>query len=432
MSTTTQAGGTSLGGKRSTSTWLTALVLIVIIAGATLLILHKPAKPGEVTEAQAKAVHHKALTIDAHIDIYPNFNTPGNDAGTETADQVDLPKLERGDLDVATIALFAETTRPTPQNYAEAWQKVDTKYTSLQRWVTAHPDRLAFAKSTRDIDSITNLGKHAILLSFLNAFWFNKDTTLIDTFYNKGVRVFGLAWAGNNNFTGSSRPLAKYGDQPNQGLTKLGESAIARLNQLGVVVDVSQLTTASLLKVVDISKAPVIASHSAVRTRVDVARNLTDAELKAIAAKGGVVHIVAFGPYVKNDTSFTRKYIQAYVDSFHINPLKDDPKEKLDSATYRKYEAFSLEQHRNEWKSGTLADFIDAVDYAVKLIGIDHVGLSSDFNHGGGVAGFSNEGEAQNITAALLKRGYSEEDIDKLWGGNFLRVFKAVEKAADK
>ena len=432
MSEKTQSGGSTPAGKSLKKNWITSIVIVVIIAGTALLLFYKPSKPGGVTADQVKLVHHKAITIDSHIDIYPDFNTPGNDAGTETLDQIDLPKLERGDLDVATIALFAETTKPTPENYAEARKKVETKYTALQRWVNAHPDRLAFAKSVKDIDSITSLGKHAILLSFLNAFWFGKDTSLIDTFYNKGVREFGLAWAGNNNFTGSSRPLTKYGDTANQGLTTLGEAAIARLNKLGIIVDVSQLTTASLLKVVEISKAPVIASHSAVRARVDVTRNLTDAELKAIAAKDGVVQIVAFGPYVKNDTSFSRKYIQAYVDSFHINPLKDDPKEKLDSATYKKYEAFSLNLHRNEWKSASLADFIDAVDYAVKLIGVDHVGLSSDFNHGGGVTGFANEGEAENITAELLKRGYSEEDIDKLWGGNFLRVFKEVEKVANK
>jgi len=372
------------------------------------------------------------ITIDSHIDIRDDFNTRGNDAGKETADQIDLPKLEKGGLDVAVIALFADPDKPTAENYAAARHKVETKYQALQRWVGNNPGRLAFAKSAGDIESIKKEGKHAILLSFLNAFWFDKDLSLIDTFYKKGVRVFGFNHAGNTAFAGSSRPVAAYGDLPNQGLTPLGEKGVERLNKLGILIDVSQLSTPAFYKVVQLSQVPVVATHSAVKGIVDAPRNLSDDELKALAAKGGVVQVVAFAGYVKKDSTISQAYLNAVAKPFGLTPLKDDPKAKLNADDYKRYQAAYLDFSRNEWHAADISDLIAAIDYAVRLIGIDHVGISSDFNHGGGVRGYANVGDAANVTDALLKHGYSEDDVRKLWGGNFLRVLKQAEQAAGK
>jgi membrane dipeptidase len=380
-------------------------------------------------DAETKKIHKKILTIDSHIDIRADFNAPSNNAGKETLDQIDLPKLERGDLDIATIALFADPDKPSPENNELARKKVADKYIAIQRWVEAHPEKLEFVKSTSDIDRVAKNGKHGILLSFLNAFWF-KDLSTIDEFYKDGVRVFGFNHAGNTDFAGSSRPVEAYGDKADVGLSELGEKAITKINQLGIVLDVSQLSTPALLKAVELSKAPVIASHSGLKNRVDVTRNLNEAELKTIAAKGGVIQIVAFAGYLKKDPAFTQAYLDAVAKPFGLTPLKDDPKVKLSIQDYKKYQAAYLEFSRNEWRFATLSDYIDAVDAAVKIVGIDHVGLSSDFNHGGGVVGFASVADAPNVTAELLKRKYSEQDIAKLWGGNFLRVFKKVQTLA--
>jgi len=251
----------------------------------------------------ALQIHHAALTIDTHIDVRPDFNGPGNDAGRETVDQIDLPKLERGDLDVATLALFAESHKRSAENIAAARAEVEGKLAAINAFVAAHPDRLELARTSDDLVRIAGAGKHAILLSFLNAFWLRDDLSDLSALHRSGVRVFGFAHIGNNPFAYSSRPSVGFGDDPSAqgGLTPLGERAVGELNRLGVVIDVSQLTPAGVFQTLARSQAPVIASHSAVKGCVDAPRNLGDDELQGIAAKGGVLHIVAFaGPLLQD------------------------------------------------------------------------------------------------------------------------------------
>lgn len=392
-------------------------------------------KPGDkLSEEEITKIHQSAITIDPHIDIREDFDADGNDAGTETVDQIDLPKLEKGQLDIATLALFADPLRRTPENLILARKQVDSKLEVIQNFIRKHPDRLELVKSTQDIERIVKEGKHGILLSFLNAISLGKDTSLISHYYEEGVRLFGFAHAGNNDWTDSSRPNEAYGDKPDEagGLTIIGKQAVPILNRLGVIIDVSQLTTNALNQTLELSKAPVIASHSGVRGIVDNTRNLSDAELKAIAAKDGVVHIVAFAAYLKDTVAFKEDYKKQIFEPLGLVVGKDNPLEKLDSAGYKKFTDAYRQFSRNEWKYATLAEYINSVDYAVKLIGVDHVGFAADFNHGGGVKDYAHVGDGPNITRELLKRGYSETDIKKLWGGNFLRVFKKVEELAAK
>lgn len=402
-----------------------------LLASSVLLALTALGQSGnKVTDSLvARSIHKKIITIDAHIDLRPDFNATGNSAAKETLDQFDLPKLERGDLDVATVALFADPAVRTPENIKVARQQIDAKLSALKQFVAQNPQRLEFASSAADIERINAKGKHAILLSFLNALSLGQDISLIEKYYKEGVRVFGFTHAGNNDWADSSRPVAAYGDQPNAlgGLSELGKKGVEELNRLGIVIDVSQLTPAGVYQVVQLTKAPVVATHSAVYGRVENSRNLTNDELKAIAATGGVVHIVPFTPYLKVDKQFRDDYIKKIWEPFGLVYGKDDPKTKLDAATYQKHLDAYREFSRNEWRYSNLTDYLDAVDYAVRLVGIDHVGFGSDFNHGGGVTGYNSVAEAPNVTYGLLKRGYSEEDIRKLWGGNFLRVLKEVE-----
>jgi len=403
-------------------TLLASVISLTLYASAALAV--------EPDEALVKRVHANAVTIDAHIDIPVGFDA--KQAATGTTDQFDLPKLERGDLDVATVALFAAPAKTTPANVAAARREVDAKLAGLRQLVAAHGDRLEFARSSADLERIARVGKHAILLSFLNALPLGDDLSLLSKYREEGVRVFGFVHASNNAFADSSRPNGAFGDKPNEhgGLTALGKRAVAELNRLGIIIDVSQLTPAGVLQTVQLSDAPVIASHSGLRSRVDVARNLSDAELKAIAAKGGVVHIVAFASYLKNDPQRRAEYQRTIWDDFGLEQGVDDPKAKLDAAAYEKYQAAYRNYSANGWRYATVADLVDSIDAAVKLIGIDHVGISSDFNHGGGVTGFAHVGEAQGVTRELLRRGYTEAQITQLWGGNFLRVLKQAEVQA--
>lgn len=398
------------------------------LAGAvSLILMTSTALAAEADDAIVKRVHASAITIDAHIDILEDFDAKR--AAKESQEQFDLPKLERGDLDVATVALFANPAAGTPENVAAARKEVDKKLKGLQQLVAEHGDRLEFARSAADIERISKAGKHAILLSFLNALPLGNDLSLLPQYQQEGVRVFGFVHASNNAFADSSRPNAAFGDKPNEhgGLTDLGKRAVAELNRLGIVIDVSQLTPAGVLQTVQLSNAPVIASHSGLRSRVDAPRNLTDEEVKAIAARGGVVHIVAFASYLKSDPQRREEYQRTIWDAFGLKQGVDDPKTKLDAATYAKYQAAYRKFSANSWRYATVSDYVDSIDAAVKLVGVDHVGISSDFNHGGGVTGFANVGEAHGVTRELLRRGYTEAQVKQLWGGNFLRVLNQVE-----
>lgn len=403
-----------------------ALLAIAI----TQLIVGPVLADNAPADSRALSIHDRAITIDAHLDIRDDFVKSGAVEGRDTADQFDLPKLERGKLDVAVVALFADPAKITPANVAAARSQVDAKLAALTRFVEANPSRLEFARSAADIERISRAGKHAVLLSFLNTLPIGEDLTQLEKYRDKGVRVFGFTHAQNTPFADSSRPNAAFGDVPNQhgGLTPLGKRAISELNRLGVVVDVSQLTPAGLKQAVELSRAPVIASHSGLRSRVDVSRNLANEELQAIAAKGGVVHVVAFAGYLKTSKERAEDYANNVWAPFGLKQGVDDPRTKLSPEDYAKFQAAYRKYSSNAWRYASLADYVDAVDAAVKLIGIDHVGLSSDFNHGGGVLGYSNVGEAANVTAELLKRGYSDQDVEKLWGGNFLRVLRQAER----
>ncbi|WP_052353903.1 dipeptidase [Flectobacillus major] len=376
-----------------------------------------------------KTLHNVVITFDAHADVRDNFNTQENNPNLDTADQVDLPKLEKGNLDIINLTLYARTLPPTKDNFAEAERIVDQKLKAIKKWVKDNPEKLEFVYNSPDFERAGFSKRHGILLSFQNAYWFN-DLKVIDKLYQEGVRIFAFNHVGNNAFAGSSRPVPAHGDNPNEelGLTPLGYEAVKKLNDLGVIIDVSQSSKKATLQIIEASRHPVIASNSAVKGKVNNSRNLSDEELKAIANKGGIVHIVAFAAYLNNNPQQKEDSYQQVYKPFGLKPEDGNPIDKLSKEDYQKFNEAYQKFSKSAWKYASLDDYLDAVDYAVKLIGIDHVGLSSDFNHGGGVAGYSNVGEAENITRALLKRGYSEADIRKLWGRNFYFLLDKVER----
>lgn len=394
---------------------------------------HKAEKLHDILdESIVDKVHAQTLSIDAHIDVRDGFNTPDNDASGETAGQFDLPKFLRGGLKVAVLATAADPAPDTPEGRKRARQQVDGKYEAIRRLVDAHPDKIALARSSKEIHTIVESGRQAILLSFLNAVALGEDVSAISELYDRGVRLLGLTHIGHNSFADSSRPNPTFGDTPSPagGLTDLGRQAIAELNRLGIVVDVSQLTPEGVAQSIALSKTPVIASHSAIRGRVDSPRNLTNGELRAIAASGGVVHIVAFAAYIRDRDGSNDAFIKEVFEPFGLKQGVDEPRDVLSPEDFERFQAGYRKFSAKRLQFASLVDYLDAVDYAVRLIGIDHVGIGSDFNNGGGVLGYAHVGEARNVTRELLRRGYNEEEIAKLWGGNFLRVLKAAEDHA--
>lgn len=376
-----------------------------------------------------KTLHKVIITFDAHADVRDDFNTIGNNPNSDTEDQVDLPKLDKGNLDNINLTLYARTLSPSKENFELSRKLVEQKLKAIKKWVADNPEKLDFIYNSPDYERLGFSTKHGIILSFQNAFWFN-DLKVIDKLYADGVRIFAFNHVGNNAFAGSSRPVAAYGDDLKEelGLTPLGYGAVKKLNDLGVVIDVSQSSKKATLQIIEASRHPVIASNSSVQGKVTNSRNLSDEELKAIAAKGGIVHIVAYANYLSNNPKRNEDYYQQVYQPFGLKPEDGNPKDKLSEADYKKFNENYAKFSRKGWQYATLDDYLDAIDYAVKLIGIDHVGLSSDFNHGGGVTGYSNVGEAENVTRELVKRGYSEADIRKLWGRNFFFLLDKIER----
>ncbi|TCS15342.1 membrane dipeptidase [Caulobacter sp. BK020] len=403
---------------------------LFLLASAAVLALSDPAA-ALAAQPDAAAIHARALVLDSHVDVPLDLGVGPHEAGVDGDGQIDLPKLERGQVDAAVLAAFVPQGPRTPEGYAKARADADTKLAAIRAIAERHPDRAVLALSAADVEAAAKAGKRAIIVGFLNAYPFGESLEPIDAYYRAGVRSFGFVHAGNNAYADSSRPSGAGPKVEWGGLSTLGKAAVGKLNDLGIIIDVSQLTPDGVFQTLKLSRAPVVASHSGVQGAVDAPRNLSDAELDAIEANGGVVQIVAFGPYlVKPGPDFAAKVAPIRVQ-FGLPAAYAKTSDGTETLTPEKRTDYSHAINALLPKA-TVQDLIVSVDYAVKRIGIDHVGLSSDFNHGGGVVGWTNEGEAANVTAELVRHGYSEADIGKLWGGNYLRVFKAVETEAKR
>jgi membrane dipeptidase len=264
----------------------------------------------------------------------------------------------------------------------------------------------------------------AVIVGFLNAYPLARLEDL-DALHAQDVRVVGLAHAGNTIFADSSRPQAGEGFRFG-GLSELGRAAVQRLNDLGVLIDVSQLTANGVLQTVELSRDPVVASHSGVRALADNPRNLSDAEIDAIAAKGGVIQLTPFNAYlVPKPQDYDARLRALRAD--HGLPAGSGyaGSEALDPA---RRQAF-MDAFRALYPRAGVKQYVDQIEYVAKRVGVDHVGVGSDFNHGAGIDGFADEADAPNVTRELVARGYREGDVAKVWGGNFLRVFDAAANA---
>jgi len=367
--------------------FLSKLCLIPIFAAGILCAQSADPKLLE----RANEIQKRIVAFDSHVDL--PFDYAG--AAADGKAQIDLPKVDRGHLKGAALAVFVPQGPRTPEGYKKAAEDAQKKYELIKAFAEQNPDRAVLAYSPADVRRAAAQGKFAVVISMLNAYPLGSDLSAIDEWYKRGVRILGYDHAGHNQWADSSRPRQPLGDGPQEhgGLSELGKQGVARLNELGILIDVSQLSSPAFKQVLALTKAPVAATHSGVKGIVDNSRNLSDEELALLKRNGGVIQIVAFSNYLRP------------------LPQGADP-EKAPRAT--------------------VAQLVDSITYAVKKIGIDHVGIASDFNHGGGVIGWDNEGEGPNVTAELLHRGYSEKDIAKLWGGNFLRVWGEAQARAKK
>ena len=379
----------------------------------------------EVSESAAWALHSRVLSIDTHIDIHGKFATHQHDPGGFTTAQNDLPKMRAGGLDAAFLIVYTGQAALDAEGFAHARQRAEESWQGIQRLVRAYPAQVGLARTADEVEALHASGKTAVLIGMENAYPLGPDVEDVPLWAERGVRYVGLTHMGHNQFAGSSNPNPALGDvEEDAGLTKPGRALVQALNDHGILVDISHVGKRSMLEATRLSRAPVIASHSSVNGVYVNARNLDDEQLDALRENGGVAQMVAFRSYVAE----LDPAIREGTDALRRQHLPDG----WATATEAGKEAYQqgVVALRERHADVSLAQFVDHIDYAVKRIGIEHVGIASDFDGGGGVKGWDDASETANVTRELMVRCYTESQIRALWGGNLLRVLRAAEAAA--
>tara|TARA_B100000575_G_scaffold294345_1_gene309659 strand:- start:1022 stop:2278 length:1257 start_codon:yes stop_codon:yes gene_type:complete len=395
--------------------------------------------------ARAKKIHERVITLDTHVDISPDNFTPQTNYLTTPDTQVDLPRMEAGGLDAAFFIVYVGQGPLTEEGYAAAYKAAMEKFDAIH-WMTEQlaPERIALALTAEEVRDIASSGRRAALIGVENAYPMGLDLANIARFAERGARYMSLAHNGHSQFSDSNTGEIREGGMRYGGLSELGRQAVVEMNRVGVMIDLSHPSKDATMQIMALSRAPVIASHSSARGLENNPRNMDDEQLLALKANGGVIQTVAFRSYLngKKHAAWRTEYdalmrkvgaemgIEVLADRrqvFMMNPS--------DRATYldriRPVRA-RVDELSNQMSAPPVdvADFVDHVDYLVTKIGVDHVGISSDFDGGGGVEGWNDADETFNVTLELVKRGYSEAEVAKLWSGNLLRVLEEVQAVA--
>lgn len=382
---------------------------------------------------KARKIHAKILTVDTHADtpmllMRPGFdltkdNTPAE--RTNFGSKIDFPRMKKGGLDAQFFAVYLGQGPRTPEGHAKAKQTALTIFDSVRTVVGRYPDWAKLVYTPEEAYAVEKTGKRAIFIGMENGYPIGQDLALVQRFYDLGARYLTLCHSSNNEICDSSTDPkgAEFG-----GLSLFGEKVVQEMNRLGMMVDVSHVSDSTVLDVLRLTKAPIIASHSGAKAICDHPRNLTDDLLRRIAQNGGVVQLVLLSSYIKKDAP---------------NPERDAARAEL-MKKYGGGAELTDEQRaqlRTELRTlsqkypsplATLSDAIDHLDHIVKVAGIDHVGIGGDLDGGGGLTNCFDASEMENITIELVRRGYSEKDIKKIWAGNLFRVMNEVRKVAGR
>ena len=331
-------------------------------------------------------IETQIITIDTHNDINVANFTDSLNYTMNTDSQVNLPNMIAGGLDVAWFVVYTAQGELDDDGYASAMDNAISKFDAIDRLVNEFaPDQIELALTSDDVRRIHSNGKKVAMIGVENAYPMGLDTSNVRKFWERGARYVSLSHNGHSQFSDSNTGEFD-GTSLHNGLSDLGKEVVELLNYYGLMIDISHPSKEAIKQMIELSMAPVVASHSSARALRDHPRNLTDEQLELIKENGGVVQTTALGSF--------------------LTDRKDPPP--------------------------NMSDFMDHIDYMVKKIGIDHVGISSDFDGGGGIIGWNDASETMNVTDELRDRGYSDSEIEKLWGGNILRVLDEVQLIATK
>lgn len=405
----------------------------------------KTATPNTQLLQKAQRIHLKSLTLDTHDDINVANFTEQLNYTMDTDTQVNIPKMEAGGMDVAWFIVYTGQGELSAEGYKKAADNAQSKFDAIHRLVNTYaPDKIGLAKSSADIDTLRMMGKKVAMIGVENAYPLGENLNEVKRYFDLGARYMSLAHNGHNQFSDSNTGEFDNTTMHN-GISELGRKVIDSMNYYGIIVDISHPSKESIRQTIAHTKAPVIASHSGARALSDHPRNLDDEQLEWVKANGGVVQAVALALFVNKEK---HQNYQAAVGAVYrstaaklgIDYLSRRERNQLSEQEKVVYEeewksvetaaAQTLEQLKATTPPVNVADFVDHIDYIKNKIGIDHVGISSDFDGGGGIEGWQDASETFNVTLELVKRGYTEEEIGKIWSGNLLRVLDQVEAVA--
>jgi membrane dipeptidase len=335
--------------------------------------------------------------------------------------------MRAGGLDVAFFIVFVEQQERTEAAYEQAKRRALAALERIAAAVRRCASEVALARSPDEVARIVGSGKLAVVIGIENGFAFGKDLSLLKNYRERGAAYVGLTHGGHNDIADSATPRLDLGDAETEhsGVSEFGKQVIAEINRLGIMVDVSHMSKAATLDAIRLSQAPVIASHSSIHAIVPHPRNMDDETLRALAAKGGVIQITPVHSFIKVDPPAAIEAFSALLDEFGLETDSDAKELPPDRGAAFEVKLAELERH---WALATVGHLVDHIDYAVGVMGVDHVGIGSDFEGGGGVTGWSDASETANVTAEMLRRGYTEDEIQRIWGGNLLRVWQEVRE----
>lgn len=394
-------------------------LLLITLAGATLFA------HSQTNKDELERIHKSAPVTDTHTDtpmqiIQGEFDIDVRNTPPES--RVDFVRLQEGDVDAIFFAAYTGQRKRTPENYDKAYHLAHQMIDSTIAVTNRNSDVAMLASAAKDRSKAEKKGKTAIYIGMENGFPIATDLSRIEEFYNRGVRYITLCHSSNNDICDSSTDSS---GPEHDGVSPFGKKVISEMNRLGMIIDVSHVSDKSFFDIIECSEAPVIASHSSVDALCDHDRNMSDDMLKTLAQNGGVIQICILGNYIKTDTT-SMNYIKKreLQEKYNNWEYKNEEEKRQARAEYRKV--------NKEYPKvlPTVSDAVDHIDHVVDLVGVDYVGIGSDFDGGGGLADCQDVSQFINITEELIKRGYSESDIHKIWGGNFTRVFKEVELIA--
>ena len=394
---------------------------------------------------RAKAIHERVITLDTHCDINIKNFTDSINYTQNLDNQVNLPKMKTGGLDVAWFIVYTGQDTLTDEGYKNAYDNAISKFDAIHKLCKdIAPNDIELATTSSDVRRIVKSGKKVAMIGIENGYPVGKDIKNVEKFYNLGARYMSLAHNGHSQLSDSNTG-EEDGVWLHNGLSDLGKEVIVEMNRLGMMIDVSHPSKDAMKQMVELSKAPIIASHSSARALCDHSRNLDDEQLGWIVKNGGVVQTVAFSSYLNTEkhekrAEFEKELAIKHLDSMGLKWVdRKDMKALTTEARETYFNALSkirplikdkISKMKDAPPAVNVSDFVDHIDYLVETMGIEHVGISSDFDGGGGIEGWSDASETFNVTLELVRRGYTEEEIEMLWSGNLLRVLDEVEAVA--